>query len=63
MRACSRVRCNIKWEGPDHYWPGLGWCYHLRITCYIRGQKGSTSEAQIPIPGLCYETKRGQGGR
>lgn len=60
------VRCNLKLEGPDHRFPSMGnrWCWHIRVTCYIKGAKQPPFvEVQIPIPGTCYQTKRGQGGR
>jgi RHS repeat-associated protein len=60
-----KVRCNIKLEPADHSFPSMGgkWCWHIRVTCWLAGEPGSTFiNVQIPLP-WCYETKRGQGGR
>lgn len=66
--ACKDVRCELKREGPNHFFPGKGWCEHYRLTCWIKGRKGGRKnnnlfEVQWPVPfGKCTRLKHGKGG-
>ncbi len=55
-KTCKNIRCKIKIEGPHHPFPGKGWCKHVRVTCWIKGKKGSKIEKQIPY-GKCFKKK------
>jgi len=60
---CKNLRCKAKKEGPHHFFEGYGWCEHYRITCFRKGQPGSTFvSAQIRVPGgKCFPLKHNGG--
>ncbi len=48
-------RCIVALHPPHHSFPSMGGkrCWHISITCYMKGCKGSDVRMQIPIPGAC----------
>ena len=69
IENCKNVRCEVKREKPDHLFsPPVGgkqgWCVHLRVTCWIAGDRGRKPlfETQWPV-GDCFRLKHGKGDK
>jgi RHS repeat-associated protein len=56
---CKNIRCKIELHGPHHTfgWPFNKRMNHVQLTCWIKGQKGSTFIIRIP-----YLTPNASGG-
>ena len=56
---CKNIRCKIELHGPHHTfgWPLNKKMNHVQLTCWIKGQKGSTFIIRIP-----YLTPNASGG-
>lgn len=59
IKQCKRVRCSFARHPGHHYWPGLGWCEHYSLTCWIQGAKGQPPifRRQWPFPLRCVPNK------
>lgn len=63
-KACKSVRCKIQIDGPHHFFPGHGWCPHVRLTCWRKGVKEKpfvSRQWRIPFR-QCSKLKHGKGG-
>jgi RHS repeat-associated protein len=56
IRACKNVQCKFERHAAHHNFPGLGWCEHYSLTCWVKG--GSRLfRSQWPLPGRCVSTR------
>jgi RHS repeat-associated protein len=60
---CKNIRCELKREGPHHFFEGYGWCDHIRLTCWRKGEKAPpfiNTQFRNPI-GKCFDLKHNGG--
>ncbi len=56
IRACKNVHCKFERHAPHHNFPGLGWCEHYSLTCWVKGGNRLFRD-QWPLPGSCVWTR------
>ncbi|MCX7723301.1 MAG: RHS repeat-associated core domain-containing protein [Verrucomicrobiae bacterium] len=50
LPMCKNLRCKVEIHHAHHPFPVIGKKCHLRVTCWIKGQKGPGVNLRIPLP-------------